>query len=367
MEHTASAGPPDVLRFPHPVMAASALGRRAVKAFVILGKRYVLFRDGAGKAVAVPGACPHRGASLAEGKVNAAGELVCAYHGWRICADGTAVSAAVPDRSCSVAVLKTWERYGFIWVANADVPDTAFPAFIDPAYRLIGHFTTPFNVPLRVVLDNFGEIEHAYQVHSFIGPHAGAVDKVTFSSVTGPDETCGYSSCAYRSLPLGLQWFFGIKRGDHYHNDWVFRFKPLHGSYRNYWTLADGSGRRPVSFIVTTFLVPTSEREVNMHVFLQTAIASPLLKWIAPILNWFAMAITRYEIKADAAIARFAPESDEGGRWHLTHFDKQLFTNRKLLDSIYLGRGTAHPSLPQLPAEVAAAADGTELGRRRGN
>src|SRR5262249_15191078 len=139
---------PGVLRYPHPILKASKLRKRTVHEFTILGKSYALFRDGTGKAAATLINCPHRGALLSKGSVNADGELVCAYHAWRIRSNGPAVSPSDPDRVCSVPILKTWERYGFIWVALPDIPDSAFPDFARPGYEFVGGFTEPFRAPL---------------------------------------------------------------------------------------------------------------------------------------------------------------------------------------------------------------------------
>jgi phenylpropionate dioxygenase-like ring-hydroxylating dioxygenase large terminal subunit len=327
---------PDVLRYPHPVVKADKLKKGTIYEFAILGKPYVLYRDSEGKAVATLAGCPHRGALLAKGKVNAQGELVCAYHAWRVRSNGTAVSPSRPDKVCPIPMLRTWEKHGFIWVAHSNVPDSSFPDFLDPRYQLIGGFTEPFRAPLAVVLDNFGEIEHAFQVHAFVGTSSKSLDTVSFSSETREDETIGRSSSRYRGLPLKLHRFFGVRDGDKYHIDWVFRFKPLHGSYNNYWRAPVSATRRPVSFIITTFLVPVRDKEVHLHVFVQMAIESPGLRWIAPILRRCTMAMVKYEIKADAQIARFAPETSEAGQWHLTHLDKQLFVNRRMMDRIYL-------------------------------
>jgi phenylpropionate dioxygenase-like ring-hydroxylating dioxygenase large terminal subunit len=326
---------PDVLRYPHPIVKADKLKKRAIHEFAILGRSYVLYRDAEGKAVATLGSCPHRGALLAKGSVNAQGELVCAYHAWRIRSNGTAISPSVPDKVCSVPMLKTWEKYGFIWVAHTNVPDSAFPDFMQPRYRFVGGFTQAFRAPLPVVLDNFGEIEHSFQVHVFVGTSSKSLDTLSFSSETR-DETIGRSSAKYRGFPLKFHRLGGIRDGDNYHIDWVFRFKPLHGSYHNYCSDPVSATRRPLSYIVTTFFVPVRDNEVDVHTFVQMAIESRRLRWIAPILRWCAMVAVRYEIKADADIARFAPASSEYGRWHLTHLDKQLFVNRRMMDRIYL-------------------------------
>ena len=328
---------PDVLRYPHPIVRADKLKKRTIHAFAILGKNYVLYRDAEGRAAATLAGCPHRGALLAKGSVNAQGELVCAYHAWRIRSNGTAISPSKPDKVCSIPMLKTWEKHGFIWVAHPNVPDTAFPDFINPQYQLVGGFTEVFRAPLAVVVDNFGEIEHSFQVHSFVGTNSKSLDTLSFSSETREDETIGRSSAKYRGLPLKFHRLGGIRDGDNYHIDWVFRFKPLYGSYYNYCSDPVSAARRPLSYIVTSFFVPVRDNEVDVHVFVQMAIESPALRRIAPILHWAAMATVKYEIKADADIARFAPESSEDGRgWNLTHLDQQLFVNRRMMDRIYL-------------------------------
>lgn len=56
--------------------------------FRVLGRELVAWRDRAGTIVAGPGACPHLGASLAEGTV-VCGRLVCRWHGLRLSPDGT--------------------------------------------------------------------------------------------------------------------------------------------------------------------------------------------------------------------------------------------------------------------------------------
>ncbi len=304
-----------------------------------MNKKYVLYRDKEGRPVALPDACPHRGAQLSQGKRNGEGELVCAYHAWRINSNGNATCPSVAKRSCKLRLLKTWDRYGFIWIANGDVQEEIFPVFTVPGYELIGGFSEPFKAPLPVVLDNFSEVEHAFQVHTFIGPSRHALDSVDFSVDIHDDKTFGFMSCRYRGLPLYLHRFFGIQKNDLYHNDWVFKFNPLYGSYSNYWTDPSGTVKRPVSFIVTSFLVPVTDDEVNVIVFLQISIQNRLLKLLTPVIRLVTLLITKFEIRADGDIARFAPvNATDGSHWRLTHLDKQIMANRKRMDTLYFAR-----------------------------
>lgn len=54
----------------------------------LLGQRFVVFRDSAGKVGVLDEFCMHRGVSLALGR-NEEGGLRCIYHGWKFAVDGT--------------------------------------------------------------------------------------------------------------------------------------------------------------------------------------------------------------------------------------------------------------------------------------
>ncbi|MFC5045482.1 Rieske 2Fe-2S domain-containing protein [Aquimarina hainanensis] len=329
----------DVLRFPHPVLKSTKLRKGKIVEITVSGKVFVLFRDKNQTPRAVPAACPHRGANLIKGKLNKEREIVCGYHAWTINGEGQGYSPSVPKRTCKVHSLKTWEKHGFIWIANKDVPDEAFPDFTNKAFNLIGSFTQKFNAPLKVVLDNFGEIEHAFQVHKFIGASKSKLDTVTFSVKIEEEQTRGFSSCEYRKQPFFFRWSYGLKSGDYYHNDWVFRFKPLHGSYHNYWTDKPNTVVRSNEFIITTFMTPITATKVDLHVFVQMKIKNRILRLFSPIIRFFTLLVTKYEIWEDARIARFAPlNPEDGNNWKLTNLDKQIFHNRKKTDTIYYGK-----------------------------
>jgi phthalate 4,5-dioxygenase len=53
----------------------------------LLGRTFVVFRDGRGNVGFLDEHCPHRGASLALGRLDDCG-VTCIYHGWKIAADG---------------------------------------------------------------------------------------------------------------------------------------------------------------------------------------------------------------------------------------------------------------------------------------
>ncbi len=64
-----------------------SMAQRPVKAVRLLGQDLVLFRDGAGRWGLLDRDCPHRGADLSFGRIEAEG-LRCPFHGWKFAVDG---------------------------------------------------------------------------------------------------------------------------------------------------------------------------------------------------------------------------------------------------------------------------------------
>jgi 5,5'-dehydrodivanillate O-demethylase oxygenase subunit len=103
----------------------------------ILGEDLVLFRDGAGKVGLLDRSCPHRSASLENGRVEQNG-LRCCYHGWLFAADGQCLD--MPAEPADTPLLKhvkakaykTQEAAGLIFAYMG--PD---PAPLLPAYDLL--------------------------------------------------------------------------------------------------------------------------------------------------------------------------------------------------------------------------------------
>jgi len=75
-------------RYWQPVAAVAELTEeKPIKAVKVLGEELVVYRDKSGRYGMVAEHCPHRGASLAYGRVEAEG-IRCAYHGWKFAASG---------------------------------------------------------------------------------------------------------------------------------------------------------------------------------------------------------------------------------------------------------------------------------------
>ncbi len=169
----------------YPVLESQRLRGRPV-GVTRLGRKLVLWRDREGRAHAAPEACPHRGASLAGGRV-VDGELRCPWHGFRFAGDGacTAIPCegrdARPPRAMALHVLPLREAHGLCWLwhgeARAELP--AIPFFDDEvgddwqataqtSYVLPYHYS-------RMVETNL-DIHHSPFVHGRVFPTGERVD-----------------------------------------------------------------------------------------------------------------------------------------------------------------------------------------------
>ncbi len=106
----------------------------------LVGQNFVAFRDTAGRVGLLDASCPHRGASLALGRVEEGG-IRCLYHGWKFAVDGKLLdtpncsSRAIRERVRAPAYAVR-EAGGLVW-AFLGPQDQAPPftqyAFMDAA------------------------------------------------------------------------------------------------------------------------------------------------------------------------------------------------------------------------------------------
>jgi 5,5'-dehydrodivanillate O-demethylase oxygenase subunit len=100
----------------------------------ILGEDLVMFRDGAGKVGLLDRACPHRSASLENGRVEEKG-IRCCYHGWLFAAGGQCLEMpAEPADSplknhVKAHAYKTQEAAGLIFAYMGPAPAPLLPAY----------------------------------------------------------------------------------------------------------------------------------------------------------------------------------------------------------------------------------------------
>ncbi|MCA9608912.1 MAG: aromatic ring-hydroxylating dioxygenase subunit alpha [Myxococcales bacterium] len=111
------------------------MGRSRPVRFERFGGAVVLFRDAEGTARALDDRCPHRGASLAAGRV-VGGCIECPFHGFQFDGDGTCtVLPAHGDEPIPAAMrapaYATKEAHGLIWMWRGDGDPVGEPSFFD--------------------------------------------------------------------------------------------------------------------------------------------------------------------------------------------------------------------------------------------
>jgi phenylpropionate dioxygenase-like ring-hydroxylating dioxygenase large terminal subunit len=141
----------------------------------LLGRRFLLYRDGNGQAHAMADYCAHRGASLAKGWIE--GSCVrCPYHGWSYDTEGHCVKipadpagTPIPARA-RLATFPIREQSGFIWIfpgstdLAASTPIPPFPELDQPGWRAVsGEYG--WNAHFSRVVESGLDTSHAPFVH----------------------------------------------------------------------------------------------------------------------------------------------------------------------------------------------------------
>ncbi|MFP6654594.1 MAG: Rieske 2Fe-2S domain-containing protein [Myxococcota bacterium] len=161
----------------YPILEAGALRKKSIgiKRF---GRDFVLWRDRDGAATLMPAHCPHRGASLAGGRV-LAGELECPWHGFRF--DGRGRCTLMPCEGPDARIPNALESPGpaireaheLLWMWWGD-EQTSYPAipfyhdieafdgYTEASYILPYHYT-------RMVEANL-DLHHTPFVHGNVVP-----------------------------------------------------------------------------------------------------------------------------------------------------------------------------------------------------
>jgi phenylpropionate dioxygenase-like ring-hydroxylating dioxygenase large terminal subunit len=151
----------------------------------ILSLDFAAFRDADGKAHLVSNVCPHRGGSLAGGKVKG-DHLQCPYHGWQFDGAGQChkipslgADARIPART-RVDAYPVVEKYGIVFAFLGDLPEAERPPMLEvPEFGKDGwrpswmNFQIPYNYERSVEngLDP-AHNEFVHPTHGFSGENA---------------------------------------------------------------------------------------------------------------------------------------------------------------------------------------------------
>jgi phenylpropionate dioxygenase-like ring-hydroxylating dioxygenase large terminal subunit len=138
---------------------------------LLFGQPLVLVRN-QGRVWALEDRCPHRGAPLSAGRLNAKG-LACPYHGWTfdadgICRDMPGLTEATPP-PVRVPAFAVVERDGLVWV-SARLPGERLRALperimcLDPGRQRFV-WQSLWRTPVLDVQENFLDALHTHFIH----------------------------------------------------------------------------------------------------------------------------------------------------------------------------------------------------------
>jgi 5,5'-dehydrodivanillate O-demethylase len=160
-------------RYWHPVAAVSEFGKKPLKRR-LLGEDLVVFRELDGKFGALELHCPHRGASLEHGCIEAGG-VRCAYHGWKFAASGECAEIP-PEAGIGKGAIRT-KAYpaealgGLVWLYLGPQPAPLIPRYDifvwDDCIREIGQARMPCN--FVQVMENSVDPHHVEWLHGKFG------------------------------------------------------------------------------------------------------------------------------------------------------------------------------------------------------
>ena len=187
----------------YPVAFLRDLDRSRPSPFTLLGEDLVLWWDrSAGCWQAFTDVCPHRLVPLSEGRLNAAGELECPYHGWTFDGSGrcTAIPQAIPGarptpRRSSCQRHATAEAQGLLFVFAGEpdlapsVPLPLVPMLEDEADRWFVQDTFR-DLPMDAVtlLENVVDVSHVpFTHHRTVGRRENAAPVQARRTSFGPE------------------------------------------------------------------------------------------------------------------------------------------------------------------------------------
>ncbi len=154
----------------HPVALGTAVAPGPVAA-TLLEQPLVLWRDESGQVQAWDDRCPHRGAQLSLGRVQA-GRIECPYHGWQFDAQGQcrtvpALPGFVPPAGHRTRVFEATEAHGLVWVRLAQPAHAPTPLPVFDAGGLRTVDCGPYDVATSAprVVENFLDMAHFSFVH----------------------------------------------------------------------------------------------------------------------------------------------------------------------------------------------------------
>jgi phenylpropionate dioxygenase-like ring-hydroxylating dioxygenase large terminal subunit len=166
-------------RFWQPICFSDEL-RDLPQRIKILGEELVVFRDLSGAVGVLELHCPHRGASLEFGLIEAKG-IRCCYHGWLFAADGGILEtpgepeASTLKKRLYQGAYPTHERHGIVFAymgpPDQQPPFPIYDSFIRPGFRIIPGQKYFYPCNWLQIMENAMDPVHTAFLHTIVsGP-----------------------------------------------------------------------------------------------------------------------------------------------------------------------------------------------------
>jgi phenylpropionate dioxygenase-like ring-hydroxylating dioxygenase large terminal subunit len=165
-----------LMEYWYPVIADTDVPARRAARRKVLGQDIAFFRGAKGQVVAITNWCPHRNASMGEGKSLFPGTLSCPYHGLTFDETGNAVAflgegpnskfCSRPGSAARSYPTRTLKGLVFVWMGDGDpapIEEDVPPEFFDDNAQVL-FSEQHWKVNWRASLENLQDA-HVYFVH----------------------------------------------------------------------------------------------------------------------------------------------------------------------------------------------------------
>src|SRR5579859_1978657 len=339
----------------HPVLNSDRLRQKPV-GVKLHGQELVLFRTGAGRIGALTDICPHRRMRLSLGKV--VGErLQCKYHGWTYDCVGEGESPGTPKLTACAESFETREAFGVAWVKPRGVT-ARFPQFEVDGWLHACTLQHYAKAPLELALDNFCEIEHTPTTHAVFGYPLERMQEVTVRFEPTDTTVRVINEGPPKQFSRLLRLLLGIRRNDHFHDDWTTHFSPVYTVYDHWWADPITGRENMVKWKLFIFLTPASETETTIFTVAFTKSRYPIGPYGAarPFRGLMRRMLAK-EIELDVQILEGLASQDTAiTGMKLSRFDRVLGLNRERIEKIYRGVDSATIKLNTSPIRQTATA-----------
>jgi 5,5'-dehydrodivanillate O-demethylase len=211
-------------RYWHPVGVSGELLPGQARAVRLLGEDLVLFRTLGGTAGLVAASCPHRGASLACGHVDAAG-IRCPYHGWQFDVAGRCVDMPAEGNPPALMARAATQAYpveelgGLAFAYLGPAPAPLLPRYDlftwEGVLRDIGRALIPCN--WLQIMENSVDPTHVEWLH---GHHMAGV-RIAAGQPTPSHYGRRHRRIGFDVFPHGIIKRRVLEGRDESHDDWA--------------------------------------------------------------------------------------------------------------------------------------------------